>query len=320
MTAPAPRPAPSNWIRAYAQVQIAADQDIIRILQLAQQKLLADMNRLTAAGLEGVGSALRYQQFAYVRQAILREQASVMRALGRVVEARRLDAAAAAIKLGNTLDAWVLEKFGDTKRARFLLSSDMLTTGLKQTLDVALARMELSYTALAQEVYNVDVWLGSRVDQQITSALARGLSAREFAGEAKGWINPSTPGGVRYAAMRLARSEINNAFHAVSVQQAQGKPWVNAIHWYLSGSHPKPDICNDYAETDRFDMGPGVFPKREVPRKPHPHCFCYVTPEQVDEDEFLTMLTNGKYDKWIADERAMRSGPVPRLDSVTRSH
>lgn len=306
------QPASSDWIRAYAQVQVATDREILGILRDAQQRLDVDMQRIVAS--DRVSDQVRYQQMAIMRQAILREQSAVLRNLGRVVEARRLEAAARAIQLGDGMDIYILNRLGQGRRASELTAS--LSRGLARTTQVAMARLELSYTALSQRIYNTDVWLGSRIDRQITVALARGLTAREFAPEARDWFNPNTPGGVRYAAMRLARSEINNAFHAVSVQQVQDKPWVNAMRWRLSSSHPRSDVCDEYAHEDKFQMGPGVFPKREVPRKPHPQCFCYVTPEQIDEDEFLDQLTSGKFDDYLARRRAMSSAPQPKVPSV----
>lgn len=311
MASPVGRPTPSDWIRAYARVQIAADTDIIRILEQAQRSINADMARIAGSGLEGIGAALRYEQMALVRQSIMREQARLLRAIGKVVEARRLEAAAQAITLSGAMDAYILQAIGRPDLARAL--TEGVTRGLARTTEVALARMELSYTALSQRIYNTDVWLGSRVDQKITAALARGLTAREFAREAADWFSPSTPGGIRYAAMRLARSEINNAFHAVSVKQAQDKPWVHSMKWHLSGSHPRADICDEYAHEDKYDLGPGVFPKGEVPRKPHPQCFCYVTEVQLDEDEFLDKLVSGDFDRYIDEQRRLYTGSQPRV-------
>lgn len=278
----------------------------------------ADIARIVSNRSLTMSDEIRHQQMQIVRKALLEHQASVLRQLGRVVEARRLDASARAIQLGNAMDAYILDKLGRSGLAREVLTN--LTFGLSRTTEVALARMGLSYTELAQHIYNVDVWLGSRIDQRITAILAQGKSAKDFAAEAVNWFNPNTPGGVRYAAMRLARSEINNAFHAVSVQQVQDKPWIHAMQWHLSGSHPKSDICDEYANEDKFDLGAGIWPKGDVPRKPHPHCYCYATGVQVDEDEFLDHLVNGDYNKWIDDQRriAQQRGPeVPPARSVS---
>lgn len=303
MTSPLRQPAPQEWIRAYARVQVAADADVIKVLADAADAMRRDMAALISKGALNLSEQLRYDQMQRVRKALLEHQATALRAVGRIVEARRLEAAARAIQLGNAMDAYLLDALGNRALATEIAVG--FDVGLARTTEVALARMELSYTQLSQRIYNNDVWLGSRIDQRITSLLAQGKTAREFAAEAVDWFNPNTPGGVRYAAMRLSRSEINNAFHAVSVQQAQDKPWVQGMQWHLSGSHGKSDICDEYAHDEHTDdLGAGVFPKADVPRKPHPHCFCYVTAVQVDEDEFLDKLVSGGYDDWVDKQRA----------------
>jgi hypothetical protein len=277
----------------------------------AADSIRSDMAHLLSKAQLSVSDPVRYAQMATVRRAILEQQAQLLRQLGRVVEARRLEASARAIQLGNAMDAFVLDALGQSTLAREVLTN--LQFGLARTTDVALARMGFSYTDLAQRIYRNDVWLGSRIDQRINSLLAQGKTAREFAAEAVDWFNPNTPGGVRYAATRLARSEINNAFHAVSVQQAQDKPWVTGMRWYLSGSHPRADVCDEFADEDKFELGKGIWPKDEVPRKPHPHCFCYVAPVQLEEDAFLENLVNGNYNKWLDEQRALATAKQPEV-------
>ena len=124
-------------------------------------------------------------------------------------------------------------------------------------------------------------------------------SAREIARQVKGLYNPDVPGGQSYAAKRLARTEINNAHHSTTIRQSQDRPWVKAMKWNLSSSHPRADSCDDYAKKDHYKMGRGVYKKGDTPRKPHPQCLCYLTHVQVDEDEFINSLVGGKYDPWL---------------------
>jgi hypothetical protein len=98
--------------------------------------------------------------------------------------------------------------------------------------------------------------------------------------------------------MRLGRTEVNNAFHASSVKQYRETPWVEKCKWHLSGSHPKPDLCNEYAENN----GNGVWAVDDVPAKPHPNCLCYVTPINTDLNKFVKNFKAGQYDSYI-DEK-----------------
>lgn len=295
-------PQPQEWISAYARVQQVTDRDVIRMLQKSLRDVNRTLKEMAAAEARGIGLRVREEQLLSVRRQLLREQASIFRRLGDIVRARRLEAAARAIELGSAVDSAILERAGVTGQARALKTAAL--QGTERTLEISLARMTQSQFPLAERIYRTEVWMNGRLDNMVNSALSRGLSAREFAAEARDWFSPNTPGGVRYASMRLARSEINNAFHAVSVNHSAEKPWINEMKWHLSRSHPKPDECDKYAQGGPH--GGGVYPVKDVPRKPHPQCFCYVTPETPDEDEFLDALVGGKYDSYLKSVNVSR--------------
>lgn len=142
---------------------------------------------------------------------------------------------------------------------------------------------------LADRIYRNGQASTLRVGQLIDQALAQQLSAREIAGQVGAFFSPEVPGGTSYAAMRLARTEINNAHHDTTVSLTKDQPWVQGFEWHLSGSHPKPDPCDDLA--DRSPYKPD-----DVPSKPHPQCLCYLEIIQPDRSTFLRNLASGKYD------------------------
>lgn len=76
-------------------------------------------------------------------------------------------------------------------------------------------------------------------------------------------------------------------------------PWVEGMKWNLSESHPRPDPCDDFAKEDHDDLGPGIFKPGNVPPKPHPQCFCYVTAVMLDDEAFLDRLVEGRYDRFL---------------------
>jgi hypothetical protein len=90
--------------------------------------------------------------------------------------------------------------------------------------------------------------------------------------------------------MRLARTELQNAFHAGQIEAMKATPGLLGSQWKLSGSHSEPDECNFYAEENRFELGRGVFPVSKIPLKPHPNCLCYMVAVHKPEDEFLTEM------------------------------
>jgi hypothetical protein len=304
-------PNPKDWIAAYARIQKLADSDLLVVLNQA----FADIDRMLSAmsAQRSVSEAVRIEQLMTVRRHILRQQAEIFARLGNIVTARQLEAAAAVSELGSAIDDVLLSALGDADLARNLRAS--LAATAEQGVQAAIARMTLSEVPLSQRIYNTQAWMDGRIQKGINSALARGLSAREFAKEARDWFDPRVPGGVRYAASRVARSEINNAFHATSIQQAAEKPWIEKMQWHLSSSHPKPDLCDAYAKGG--PKGDGLYAPKDVPRKPHPHCFCYVVPISPDEDEFLDGLLAGKYDKYLKD-KSLPQPPSTRPTATPR--
>lgn len=299
---PYSRPEDSEWIKAYAQVQTVTDRQILKVLRAALRDIDIMLRALQAAS--GIGAAVRVEQMLLVKQALLARMAQIYRDLGDIISAQRLEAGAASVDLGSRVTGTLMQSAGRAELTPLI--RDGVMRGMTQTIDVLTTRMMQSRFDLSQRIYRSEQWMAGRVERLINSALARGLSAKEFAKEARGLFNPDVPGGVRYAAMRLARTEINNSFHAISVNQINEAPWMAGMEWNLSGSHPKADECDQLANEDRFDMGPGVFPPNEVPRKPHPQCFCYVTPVTVDEDAFLDGLLSGQYDTYIRRTTGVR--------------
>lgn len=285
-----PQPDPRAELVAYASVQRAADADILRVLRDAYKDLNRELQKLARSG--DASSMLKRQRLQAVKKSILEAQADVFRRTGKIIEARRVEAAARAIRVAGRYDEAAFAAVGRADAAR------ALARGLEQTeassVERAVARLTGSHVPLSRRVYRTEAWLSGRLERRVNSALARGLSAEDMARELREFVNPNTPGGVRYAALRLARTEINNAYHAMSIRAAQQKPWITKMEWHTSDSHARKDICDSL--NGRF------FPVDEVPPKPHPQCICFVTPVIDDNHEaFLDELVSGGMDAFLND-------------------
>jgi hypothetical protein len=92
-----------------------------------------------------------------------------------------------------------------------------------------------------------------------------------------------TRGRLKYNTRRLARTEINNAYREGAVQSAKRAPWVKGVKWNLSGSHVKPDICDEWGSADN-GMGPGVYAPGDAPID-HANGLCFLTDELVSDEE-----------------------------------
>lgn len=300
-----PKPEPRDWQIANAQELQVTDREVLAMLRAAKRRVDAILAELPAGRQE-----VRRAQLESTRARLLAEQASVFERLGDIVSARRARAASRSAGLSAAADRALLDLVGKGAEGQFLYDS-ALQVGQRQ-IDAALARMKHSQLPLSKRIYNTSVWMGGRLGRLINETLATGLNAKEFARRARDWFNPNTPGGVRYAAMRLARTEINNAFHAMTAQKAANDPWVHEVEWNLSKSHPKPDICNTV-------QAESPFPADKVPARPHPQCMCYITPKAIDEDKFIDNFLKGDYDDFLDAELAANGWEAEEPTPATHS-
>lgn len=303
------KPDPLTYQTQRAIVLQAADADVVKLLRELQSDV-QKMLREVANRPKGIGRDIREAQLRLVQRNLHAELAKTWRRLGDITAARRSEAAARAAEYNSDVNTFRLVTGGlpgGAELAQAIYNSEV--DAAKSGLDRMIARTSgAAYVPLQERVYNSEVGIGSKVDRLVNSALARGLSAVEFAKEVRSFVNPLTPGGVRYAAMRLARTEINNAAHAMSVEAVRDTPWVDSMEWRLSGSHGRPDICDRLAKGG--PEGDGRYPKRSVPSKPHPQCLCFVIPVTDDDDEFERKLLSGQYNQYLERYRNIQPGQV----------
>lgn len=303
-------PQPDDWKRQTAIVMQRSDRVVLAELRRAERAINAQIRSIMSR--PGFSGRVRAAQLNLAKRAIQTEIAATFRRLGDIVAAKRLESAVRTINLKEQLETFKLLTAGlpDGKDIAGAIA-DAEVEAARSGLDRMIARVQgASYVPLSQRVYATSSALNGPISTLVNTALASGFSAREFAKAVSAFINPNTPGGVRYAAMRLARTEINNAAHAVAVHQVQDSPWVDSMKWHLSGSHPRVDICNSLASGG--PKSDGLYPKTEVPAKPHPHCFCFVVPELPSDKEFLDDLVGGKYNDYLDRYRNLQPGEVIR--------
>jgi hypothetical protein len=264
-------------------------------------------------GKPGIGAAARRAQYRLQAAALRQAHAQLWGDISETISKQLEEAMQLGIQAGDTLQGLLGGLSG---------FDDMLQVAA-QTADSIISRA-LNDVRFSRSVYNNRAWTNGKLDRIINSGIGAGKSAREIAADVRSFISPNTPGGVRYAAMRLGRTELNNAFHRTSVDMAKSQPWVEGVKWNLSGSHPRADICDEYAHADN-GMGPGVYEPKDTPSKPHPQCLCYLTFVVPDRDAFLNNLANGDYDSWMnklpdesvetikdAGEASIRARPTQR--------
>lgn len=92
-------------------------------------------------------------------------------------------------------------------------------------------------------------------------------------------------------AMRLARTELNQAFWEGTEQYAESKQWIDGYIWQVGNVDACP-LCLPHDGE--------FFPKDEKPQQPHPQCMCHILPHIKDDpvpsekerQERISQLTN----------------------------
>jgi hypothetical protein len=271
---------------AYLRRQVVMDVEMRKVLRAAIRSLDSEIKRLGES--RKIGNQVRASQLR-----LTREMMALWRDVGDVIESGIIGSDKELAKVAEAFDKDLMKRLGakmDPDFARSLLAQ------AQAGLDSYISRSH-NYMTLSERVYRNGRKSVAAVEGIINQALLSGRSATEIARLVRSYINPRTPGGLSYAAMRLGRTELNNAFHETSKRMAIDDPFVARMRWNLSGSHPKPDICNEYASAvNRRGWGPGEYSAGEVPNKPHPQCLCFTTTIPISEESFLRNLNAGKYD------------------------
>lgn len=205
------------------------------------------------------------------------------------------DAVYESLELNALIDEELMAKAGVS--SRYWRASQLATA--QQGVESLISRKENGIT-LSQRVWRQSQAAQKGLNDAINTGLVLGKGPAEIARDVRKYISPNVPGGASYAAMRLGRTEVLNAYHQTSVRKYQQTPWIGSVEWRLSGSHPRPDECNEYeGGGDRPD---GTWSPGEVPGKPHPNCLCYIEPVLMDFNEYAKRFDNGEFDEYIDEQ------------------
>lgn len=284
-----------NWLDRYLYVQARTDMRVRTVLlqgaEDAKNRLILLENNTTFS------AGVRAAQIRLAMDVVRRVHESIFGQLIPIIKDGQTNEAATAVDSFAATDERYLQAALGTTGA-----VDAFVAGQRKSAELgvahAISRITRSERPLSERVYRSRSIANKWVERIVTSAIMRGDSAADIAKAVRSHILPSTPGGTAYAAMRLGRTELNNAFHATSVELAKDRPWVEAMRWNLSSVHEIEDpnnqeICEKYAAI-------GVFEVDQVPAKPHPQCRCYSTPELEPFETFVTNLTAGYYRGWTS--------------------
>ncbi|WPH57961.1 minor capsid protein [Gordonia phage LuckyLeo] len=293
------------WINRYLRIDREFNTVLNRALVEAAEDVELAIEELY--GKTTLSSTVRRAQLTGAQGVISQTLHALFLATGGLIGKYRERAATESVKAANIWDEEILKAIIPDAAKRRVFKTSLEVTA-SRNVDATIKRVTGDQVTLSRRVYRSEALARGQIDRVINSGLAKGDSAAELARKAKAFIHPSTPGGASFAAKRLGRTEINNAFHAQAIATNQSRPWVSQVRWHLSGSHtPRPgDPCERYHRQ-------GVFPVGSTPKKPHPQCLCYITPEVPPIEVILQQYESGMYDQWLAENKLARDDRVLSL-------
>lgn len=291
----------ANWLGRYLNIEKQADQELFNALSDATQAI--DKTLLSLRGVRGEGAAVRRIQLALAHKEIRKEITSLFGDVGGLIRGYRGKAAIAAVDAALSHQSRTLRKLFANADDRSSYG-ESLRQSAARNIDSVVTRVLTTQQPLSRKLYKSRALANGMVSRSINNGLARGDSADVIGMAVHHLISPKTPGGIPYIAKRLARTEINNAFHAQAIADAQAQPWVHQMRWNLSVQHrdDPSDYCEDYALI-------GLFPVEQVPPKPHPNCRCFVTPEVDEYQGFEDQLFMGHFDAYL--DEFISTGKLP---------
>lgn len=271
-------------VRLYLRGEQAAIADIVRDLQDAAAEAQRRINKLETK--YGIGATVERGQLAIVKRELHSVQRELWLLVNRRIRAVASNIAEAATQAEAQMEQVLFRAIGEDVPDELIQAQREYA---RQTVRTYLARGE-NGIGLSERVYKTRQLANGLVDRAINREVLLGRNWQQLAKAVKPMINPETPGGVSYAAKRLARTELNNAFHTSQIRLASENPWVEGQKWNLSRSHRKPDRCDELARKHSRGKPEGVYATGEVPSKPHPQCLCYLTSVTMAEDDFIESL------------------------------
>lgn len=278
----------------YVKAQRELDVEIKRVLSSAAR----DANNILARleGVEGVGAAARRAQVQTSLRLLDGVNQGMWDAIGPSIGDALWEASDIAIEAQSEMLSQLIT-MGVSRSAASELAQGF-TAAARNAVENMQSRL-INAIPLSDSVVRNTRYARDHIQSAINNGLVLGKSGREVAADVVRFIDPNTPGGASFAAMRIGRTELNNSFHTTTIKGVADQPWVDGVKWVLSGSHPRPDECNDYAGRDHAGLGAGIYTRDRVPGKPHPQCLCYTTVVTVDPDQFADQLLSGRYDNFL---------------------
>lgn len=279
-----------RWLGEYRKLQADADREVAVALRDASR--MATEKIAEMAGDTRPGARVRTSQLQSSRVVMNKIVRKLFRDTGVAIRVHQSRAAslAEALLIRDEREIWKLVLPDPAKRAE---EEDFRRIQAGRQIQATMRRIFQTEQSLSRRIWSSEALVRGQVNRIVNRHLVVGSSHSTMAKDLVDLVNPGSPGGATFRAKLLARTEINNAFHAQSIADVQERPWIDQVQWNLSLRHGEDGcVCERYAEQK-------YFPTASVPKKPHPQCLCTITPKIPDLDTAFKAFMSGQYSPWL---------------------
>ncbi|MBP5700263.1 MAG: hypothetical protein J6W71_05410 [Methanobrevibacter sp.] len=187
------------------------------------------------------------------------------------------------------------------------------TIGLNDAMNIRQMRFDATNAVLNGSIYKDKNWnLSSAIwgdsksrQREINKIIANGIvekkSIEQIAKELQKYVNPDkinmikipgVRGKIDYNALRLARTTVQHSYQKAFVDATRLNPFIDAYRWITSGANNVCELCIERETSDQFGLGPGIFPKDQLPLD-HPNGNCtFDIVVSMDDDEIAEAIAD----------------------------
>lgn len=180
------------------------------------------------------------------------------------------------------------------------------TIGLNDAMNIRKMRFDATNAVLNGSIYKDNNWnLSSAIwgdsksrQREINKIIANGIVEKkditQIAKDLQKYVNPDkinlikipgVRGKIDYNALRLARTSVQHAYQKAFVDATINNPFIDAYRWVTSGANNVCGLCIERETEDKYGLGPGIFPKDQLPLDhPNGNCTFEIVVSMTDDE------------------------------------
>lgn len=295
-----------------ARLEITRSQ-AIEVEQLYRSVYRDMRKQLKSMTSGGATSSLRKSQLRQLTESLKAAYNTLGPQLESSITSSITDVSQAVVQANNS---WMASAGLSVKGAYAYVPQDIVTL-------LASGKLYSDGWTLSKAIWGDSQKKAHEIDLIVAKGVAANKSAYDIAKDLEKYVNPGAlkpwdwskvyPGSSRkidYNAQRLARTMVSHAYQQSLERVCSKNPFVDGYRWIDAHTDRTCQLCIDRATVDHYGMGPGVYPKGELPLD-HPNGMCtfetHMTGDLNSISDRLADWVEGKEDKQL-DEWGKNSG------------